>query len=455
MAAATPATPEDARRKRVLVVVFLTIFIDLVGFSIVFPLFPSMMAYYLPREQAGGVFSTLLGVLQDWSRVGGNESGAFYVQVLFGGVLGSLYSVLQFLFAPIWGRLSDRHGRRAILLITTTGTALSYLLWVFSGSFLMLLAARIVGGIMSGNLSVATAAVADVTSARKRAGGMAIVGVAFGLGFIFGPAIGGLSAQVDLSSLAPSLASFGINPFSGPALIALALAALNVFWVARRFEETKPGEAGAPAPAPRPSRLRDVFVTANAPLRRAILVYLLFMLSFSGAEFTLTFLAAERLHYTAEQNVFIFLFVGFVLIGVQGGLVRRLAPVLGEKPLAVVGLLAGFLALGLLGMSQGVSTFYGGLALLGLGIGLVSPTLSALASLYSGADVQGGALGTFRSAGSLARAIGPLAAASVFWRFGSQFAYLSAMLLMTLPLLLALTLPEPPATEKAPESAHP
>ena len=161
--------PKDEKQsaKGSLGIIFTTVFIDLVGFSIIFPLFPAMLKYYLEREDPESLLGEMTGWLDSITLTGGADT-SFYTTVFFGGILGFIYSLLQFVFSPIWGRLSDRHGRRPVLLFTLAGTALSYLIWIFSGSFLLLVLSRLLGGIMSGNLAVATAAVADVTSKENR-----------------------------------------------------------------------------------------------------------------------------------------------------------------------------------------------------------------------------------------------------------------------------------------------
>ena len=229
--------------RRTLGLVFLTLFLDLVGFSIIFPLFPAMLDYYLPLGAGSdSLLGQLVGPLHEWAVRSGAENPALMTAVLFGGILGSLYSLLQFLCAPLWGAYSDRVGRRKVLLITIAGLALSYVAWFVAASFWVLVLARVIGGIMGGNLSVATAAVADVTTREKRSGGMAIVGIAFGLGFIVGPAIGGLCAGINLADSFPALAKFGVNPSQCP-LVSLVLTLLNLVWVVRRFEETLPSQA--------------------------------------------------------------------------------------------------------------------------------------------------------------------------------------------------------------------
>ena len=271
---------------------------------------------------------------------------------------------------------------------------------------------------MGGNLSVATAAVADVTSREKRSSGMAIVGIAFGLGFLVGPAIGGLCAKLNLLEWMPQLAALGINPFSTPALLSLLLALLNLVWVLRQFDETLP-PAKRTSSADKPKLpVFQLLQSSTAATRRTNLVYLIYMLAFSGMEFTLTFLAVERFAFSPAQNGGMFVYIGFILIVVQGGIVRRLAPRLGEKRLAITGLACGTGAFCLLAVALQLAPFFAALAAMAISIGLVSPTLSALVSLYSDEAEQGKALGVFRSAGSLARAMGSAARSTGVFRLG-------------------------------------
>jgi MFS family permease len=434
----SPAAAGSAPSRHAIGIVWLTVFIDLVGFSIIFPIFPAMLEWYLPREQAGSLLHELIDFFKSVTP-GANQQ--FLVAVLFGGFLGAIYSGLQFFASPFWGRLSDRHGRRNILLLTTTGTALSYLLWIFSGSFWVLVLSRLLGGVMSGNLAVATAAVADLTESRARSRGMALVGVAFGLGFILGPAIGGLGSLVDLGVDPASTATFGLTPFSFPALAAFLLACFNVAWVWRAFPETldaghQRDNRAVPGPMIRlGSGIPDV--------RRALKVYFLFTLAFAAMEFTLTFLALERLFYQPRQMALIFVFIGLVLAVTQGYLVRKYGHRFGERNFTTLGLLAGFLSMVLLATSYSSVPFYAGLALLGFGVGCASPSLSALVSLYSPASRQGAELGAFRSTGALARAIGPLFGAGAYWWLGSRTAYLIAGILFILAALFSLLLPKP------------
>jgi len=450
MASKTTQTPQQKKSRQTLGIIFLTLFLDLVGFSIIFPLFPAMLDYYLPNGAGdGSLLGQMIAPIAALAERSGAEDPRFMTAVLFGGVLGSLYSILQFICAPLWGAYSDRVGRRKVLLITISGLALSYVAWFFAASFWVLIFARILGGAMGGNLSVATAAVADTTTREKRSSGLAIVGIAFGLGFIIGPAIGGLFAKINLIELFDGAEAFGINPFSAPALVSLLLAIVNLVWVARRFEETLPVEKRGQKSERKGLAVFKLFQSPSAATRRTNMVYLIYMLAFSGMEFTLTFLAVERFGFTPLQNGGMFVFIGFILVLVQGGIVRRLAKPVGEKRLAIVGLASGTVAFLVLANAQSLGLFFVALAIMALSIGLCSPTLSALVSLYSSESEQGAALGIFRSAGSLARAIGPLSAAMLYFAYGSQSAYFCGALLIIVPFIMALNLPKP---EKVAES---
>tara|TARA_Y100000588_G_scaffold311241_1_gene337157 strand:- start:4360 stop:5679 length:1320 start_codon:yes stop_codon:yes gene_type:complete len=436
---------KEPSNKKNLGVILLTLFLDLVGFSIIFPLFPGMLDYYFTASGQSGILGWAIPILD------GLTGGGHYTAVLFGGILGSLYSLMQFAFSPIWGRQSDRMGRKAILKITILGTALSYMVWALSGSFELLVLGRILAGIMAGNISVATAAVADMTSKKDRGKGMALVGVAFGLGFILGPALGALLSLVNPLDFVPELESIGLNPFSVPALVALILTLLNYVWVRTRFNESLNPENRDLSSSP--SSLTSVTKLLSAEhsgIRQVNWVYLIFLAAFSGMEFTLTFFAVERFSYTPAQNGYIFIYVGFILIIVQGGIVRQLTPKVGEKRMAILGLLCGVLAFLLLSNSNTQLLFYGSLTLLAFAGGLVNPSLTSLVSLYSGDERQGYHLGLFRSAGSLARAIGPLIAAGIYWYFGSNTAYLFAGFVILIPLFRSLMLPIPNKEDEIP-----
>jgi MFS family permease len=425
--------------RAVLGLVFLTVFIDLVGFSILFPLFPELLSHYLASEGPDSAVGRLVSGLRRW--IGERQGADIAVTALFGGLLGSLYSGLQFLAAPLWGALSDRIGRRPALLVTLAGTALAYALWSLAASFLWLVVSRILAGIMAGNIATASAVVADVSPREQRGRNMAVIGIAIGLGFVLGPAIGGLAFAYG-PTLGDSLDSFGWHRFSFPALIAFGLAAVNLLWALARFPETRRAETSGEER--RPLRPFQALRAINQPgVTRTHAIYLAYSTAFAAMEFTLVFLAAERLGYKPQQNAWMFVFIGLVIALTQGGLVRRLAPKLGERKLVRVGLLLllpGFL---LVGLAHSTPVLYAGLLLLALGSALEMPCLSALVSLYAPAERQGLALGTFRSMGALSRAIGPLLGAGLYWAVSPTTPYVVGAVALLWPLWMSLSLPEP------------
>lgn len=438
----------DRDARRALRSIFLILFIDLVGFSIIFPLFPAMLTHYLAQEGQTGLLGSFLRAVQHLqSLLGSSASLSQQVPiVLFGGVLGSLYSLLQFLFAPVWGALSDRYGRKPILILSLSGIALSYVGWFFAGSFWLLVLARVVGGGMSGNISAATAAVSDVTGEKNRSSGMAIVGIAFGLGFLLGPAIGGLLALSNPLKIFPDWARWGVHPFSWPAAFAGLLTFVNLFWVCLGFRETLPSERkGRSAEARTLNPLAVLGLRHQAGIFLTIVSYFVFLSIFSGMEFSLTFLTFERFGFTPARNGIMFVFIGLVLALTQGGYVRRKAHAVGEKTMTLRGLICIAPGLALVGLSHSVWVFYAGLFFLAVGSAMVTPCLTSLVSLYAPATQQGRVLGIFRSMGALARVIGPLAACILYWRLHATAAYLIGASLLLLPFYLGLKLPAVPS----------
>lgn len=439
----SPAAPHISPRPLSLGVIFLTLYIDLVGFSIIFPLGPDLLTYYLETDGHAGLLGWLLAQTDAVARLLGKDH--HFAAVLFGGVISSLFSILQFVFAPFWGAVSDRRGRRGVLMLTVSGTALGYLVWVCSGSFWLFLLSRMISGGFSGNLSVATAAVADVTTRAERSRAMGMVGAAFGLGLVTGPALGAVTAQLNLLAVHPGLARFGVNPFSVPALVALALCLVNLGWISRRFRETLPASGGRPelgAPRLR-NPLRAIFSLESIAVRRTNLVAFVYSIAFVAMEVSLTFLAAERFGYTAWQNGMLLGFLGLCAIVTQGYIVRVLLKRHSERRVLTVGL--GFSALGLvcIGLAPAASLLYGGLAILALGSGLVNPSTTGLISLYSDAAEQGRALGIFRSLGSLSRAITPVLAGTAYWIFGAASVFVAGAMFSLAALWLSLSLPPP------------
>ena len=444
----SPPSPQ----RRILGLIFLTVFMDIVGFSIIIPLFPHLLDHYIREGSAG----TLIGSLNSAAEWMGGDT-VFKKTVLFGGLLSTLYSLLQFVFSPIWGALSDRLGRRRILTITLAGNALSYLLWIFAAQFWVVVVTRLVSGMMAGNIAVASAAAADITDEKDRTKGMAVVGIAIGLGFVFGPVIGGLASSVQFAHGAAE-GSFGLNPFSVPAAIAASLALLNFLLVVKFFPETLAPERRASADAKRPS-VFDLATVRSAAVRRTSFANLVYQVAFTGMENTIVFLTLALFAYSPRDNAWLFLFNGACMIFAQG-LARQLVKRLGQRKVVILGMLiaaGAFVCVALIptptpttpspAWSEGA--FYLGLGLISFATGLILPSVSALVSLYSGADEQGRNLGILRSAGSLARVIGPVTAALLYFHFGSHFwVYLGGALLMLPAIWIVRGLPDP-AVERA------
>ena len=442
-AANTPPPEESPAPKRALSlgVIFLTLLIDLIGFSIIFPLGPDLVAYYLRIDGRSGLLGWLLTGSETIAHAMGRDHA--FAAVLFGGLLTSFYAILQFVFAPFWGALSDRRGRRGVLRMTVAGTALGYLLWVVSGSFWLFLISRVVSGAFSGNLSVATAAVADVTTRKERSRAMGIVGAAFGLGLVTGPVLGAACAQLNLLARHPSLERFGINPYSVPALVSLALCIANLAWINRSFKETLPESARGAGETRLRNPIKAILHMANADVRRANIVAFVYAVAFVAMEASITFLAAERFGYTAGQNGIMLGFLGVCSIITQGFIVRMLLKHADEIPVLVGGLVSTGIGLLVIGRCSRAWMMYVGLAFVATGSGLVNPSTTGLISLYSSQEEQGRVLGVFRSLGSLSRAITPMLAGAVIFILGSRCVLVAAAALTVGALGLSARLNRP------------
>lgn len=436
------AEPMSAETKKTLKIIFLTIFIDLLGFSIIFPLFPALAKHYMTVDADNIFLKMIFGSIQTIANYtqGSNLFGGI---VLFGGILGALYSLLQFIAAPMWGSLSDKIGRKPVLVMSLIGMTLSYLLWFFSGSFTVLIIARAIGGIMGGNISTATAVVADITTKENRSKGMAIIGVAFALGFVIGPALGGILSIWNLTLTHPTWAQYGVNPFSMPAALAFILSCFNVFSVIVNFKESLPPEKRGLSVTERSANPLKIFKLLPYPgVNLVNFGHFLFLTAFSGMEFTLTFLAHERFNFTSMQNAYIFIYIGFIIAFVQGGVVRRKAASVGEKKMATMGLISLIPGLLLIATAQTVFTLYAGLFFLAVGSSMVIPCLTALVTLYTPASEQGHSVGIFRSLGALARVAGPIFAAVIYYRFGSSSPYIIGSIFLLIPIYMVSKLPK-------------
>ncbi len=354
-----------------LLVIFVTVFIDLVGFGIVIPVLP----FYVEGTQFNASPSTV-------------------------GLLFASYSVMQLIFTPVLGRLSDRYGRRPVLLVSLIGTGLGFLILGTATTIWMLFAGRIIDGISGGNISTAQAYIADVTTPAERAKGMGLIGAAFGLGFIFGPAIGGV------------LSRWGVHiPFLFAAGLAFSNAVLLYFTLPETVTPDHPARVSA-AGANRWGQLAAALKQSR--LAFILVIYFLFVTAFSIMTTTFGLFTMFRFGYDAHDTGWLFVFTGVVGAGLQGGLIGRLVKRFGETPLVVAGALlfsASLFVIPLVGPQTGLITLLLVGAMFAVGNGLATPALTGLASKSVGRGEQGGVLGVTQSVASLSRTVGPLLAA--------------------------------------------
>jgi MFS transporter, DHA1 family, tetracycline resistance protein len=407
-------------------IVALTIFLDLLGFGIIIPLMPQYAESY----------------------------GAGPLQI---GLLMSCYSLMQFLFVPVWGRLSDRVGRRPILLISIAGSVLSFTLLGLSNSLVMLFFCRLLAGLTTANFSVAQAYVADVTAPEHRARGMGLVGAAFGLGFVVGPFVGGELYPLHLSLPLGLTVRSGTAPF----FFAAILSAVNLALAYRRLPESLPVEKrGVVAGSGFFTAHRLVDAMRRPQVGALFSVFFLVTLAFSMMEATLILFGQARLAMTPVQAGRFLGYLGVLMVVVQGGMVGRLVRRFGEKRLLLAGgilMVPGFFLIAPVGEQLILSALrlltvpesflatpaagYLALAIamlpLAIGSGICQPSLNALVSRRSDTKDQGGVLGINQSLGSLARVLGPIIGTNAFREFGVGSPFLLGSVVIALATVLA------------------
>lgn len=309
------------------------------------------------------------------------------------GALLTAYAAAQFAFAPVWGRLSDRVGRRPVLLLTIAGTALSLLGLGLAPSLAWMFAARVAGGIFAANLSVASAYITDVTDAEERTRWMGLLGASFGVGFTLGPAIGG------------ALAPFGL---AVPLLAAAGLSAANALYATAVLREPvrRPPEGGA-----RVGRLDLLRIPA---LRRLCALYFVFSLAVTQLETVFPFFMNARFHYDASRVAVILVAMAVLMGGVQGGGMRALSARFREPRLVATGSLALGVAFLATLAAPTVAWLLLPLAVAAVGRAVAQPSLMSLASFAAPEEHRGLAMGTFQSSASLARVAGPLIAGALY-----------------------------------------
>jgi len=396
-----------------MLILFAIVLTDLIGFGIVIPLLP----FY--AEHFGASPNTVTAVM-------------------------ATYSAGQLLMAPVWGRLSDRLGRRPVLLVSLVGSIFGYLWLGFADSLWVLFAARAVQGGMAGNIAAAQAYIADVTTPEKRAKGMGMIGAAFGLGFIFGPFIGGILAGSDPHH--PDAAA--------PAFLAAGLSALAFLGTVFFLKESLPAEARRKAGA-RSSRLVAIRRAFERPrLRLLILLFFAITAAFSAMETTFAMWTERQFGWGPQQVSYIFVYIGLLAATIQGGLIHRLTRKYGEKRVLLAGTASIVLGLLMVPLSGTLPLLLIATGLLAIGMGLTQPSISSLISREAQAHEQGEVLGVAQSTGSFARICGPIAAGTLMGGLGRHAPYLAGAAVMAAVVVAVwrkLLGPEPePLTEAEP-----
>jgi DHA1 family tetracycline resistance protein-like MFS transporter len=373
---------------RPLLIIFLTIFVNLVGFGIIVPLLP----YY--AETFGASPAVI-------------------------GLLFAIFSLCQLAAAPALGDLSDRYGRRPILIFSLFGTVVSFVMLALAHSVAMLFAARIVDGLSGGNISTARAYVADVTAPEDRARAYGLIGAAFGLGFILGPALSGVLSHVSYTA-----------PIWAAALLTLIATLMAVFWLPETIHRTRAG-GGNP--------FRYLPELLHRPtVRRILAIDFIYWCAFAVFQTTFALFAARRFDFDVARTGYYFAAFGILGAIVQGGMIRGIVRRLGDKQTFMMGLT--FSAAGLLAVavSYTVATFTLALLPLALGIGFGHPTIASLVSKAGRSDEQGRVQGAASAVESLGRTVGPVWGTSTFQQYGESLPYISAAILLALTMLLSV-----------------
>ena len=383
---------------RPLLIIFLTIFVNLVGFGIIIPLLP----FY---------------------------AQTFGASPLVIGLLFASFSLAQLIAAPALGDLSDRYGRRPVLVFSLAGTVVSFVMLALAQSVAMLFLARLVDGFSGGNISTARAYVADITETKDRARAYGLIGAAFGLGFILGPALSGILAKVSYT--APIWAAAGLT------LVATLMAWL---WLPETVHRAHAG-TGMP--------LKNLSATMRRPaLRRVLTIDFVYWFAFAIFQTTFSLFAAHRFGFDASQTGYFFAAFGVLGAVVQGGLIRPVVQRLGDKPTFIIGIVCGAVGLVTATFAHSVGLFALTMVPLAFGMGFGHPTVSSMVSRAARGDEQGRVQGAASAVESLGRTVGPVWGNASLERYGDSMPYLSAaaFLVLTLLLVLGYTMVEPELT---------
>jgi DHA1 family tetracycline resistance protein-like MFS transporter len=380
------------KKNKSLITIFLIVFIDLFGFSLILPLLPFIAERY----------------------------SASPLQV---GLLTSAYSFFQFIAAPILGRLSDRYGRKKILILSQLGSMAGFILLGVARSLPILFLSRIIDGTTGGNISVAQAYIADVTDKKNRARGMGLIGAAFGMGFILGPAIGGLLSRVS---------------FSLPAYFAAGVSLITSISTWLFLKETvKTNRIIKKKNGLSLKKFQEIMTTPT--LGFLIIVFFMQNFSFAGMQSNFALWTERTFSYGPAENGGLFALIGVVAVITQLILLPKLVKKFGERRILAIGALG--LSLGLFGIffgQYGIPVVYTALIFISISNGLTGPTLQAIASESVEKDEYGGTLGILQSSGSMARIFGPIAAGYMFETYNKNMPFISSGIIMMVVFLLIL-----------------
>ncbi|KAB8627234.1 hypothetical protein FH972_026067 [Carpinus fangiana] len=390
-----------------------------ISFTFILPLFPKLLEFYRDLDASAGnknsLLASVLNGLNAYKNSFSRPINDRYDIVLLGGALGSLFSFLQAIASPFIGRLSDKYGRRRALLVSMTGNILSVALWVAATDFRTFLASRVVGGLSEGNVQLALAIATDISDEKQRGATMALVGACFSIAFTFGPALGAFLSTLTLVAA---------NPFAAAAGFSLFLIVTETIYLYAYLPETLPSLAektttNGAAPGAVNSKLNPTKVRTNS-FAILNLSHFVFVLFFSGMEFSLSFMTYDLFSYDSKLNGRLLGFIGLVASILQGGVTRRMHP-LRVVQLGVVSCTAAFFLLARL-ETQG--TLYAAAALLAVTSATVVTGLNSLSSFEAASGETGGKLGNHRSFGQMGRSLGPLIFCSLYWWAGRDTAYM-------------------------------
>ncbi|WRT65715.1 uncharacterized protein IL334_002663 [Kwoniella shivajii] len=439
--------------KSIVKTVFFALVLDLLAFTIPLPLFPRLTAWYLTLDSSpNSLLSNLLYISRKWRSTllslssttgyvtdGDDQGKKEWDVVLLGGAMGSLFSLCQCIISPYLGRLSDKYGRKKVLLATMIGNLLSAIIWIQSTSFASFLLSRLVGGLSEGNVQLSTAIISDVTTSSTRSKSLALVGIAFSICFTLGPSLGAYFASRPIP-LTTSTSKDKLNIYALPATISLVLLLVETIFLAVKLPETK-GWKKDDTSIEEKKADGQKGLSVEEKLNKLKIVgrlHGLFLLFFSGAEFTLTFLTYDLFSATNAQNGRLLSYIGILSAILQARHVRPSLTRLGEIRLASYGILSCIIALSLLSIlpfssilsnpSMSTLVLYGSATCLAYtSATVVTGLTSSAASLVDESHPllqRGRALGGFRSRGQLGRAVGPLLASSIYWIKGPSIAYI-------------------------------